>query len=73
MASSATSTLARLKTAASQVIQGLIENKGCCQEDPDLQEVRRTHEAGLTSIRKLGVRTNSDTPDQVKTGHQVRC
>ena len=55
-----------IKTSPSSVIQGLIENKAAAKKSPTYKKFVQlmTWSDGL---RSLGVRTNSDTPGQVKT------
>ena len=55
-----------LKTAPSQVIQGLIEDKAAAKKSATYKKFVELM-GWADKLRKLGVRTNSDTPDQVKT------
>ena len=54
-----------LKTAPSQVIQGLIENKAAAKRSATYKKFEQLM-TWADKHRKLGVRTNSDTPGQVK-------
>ena len=65
-ASSATSTRARSKTSPSQVIQGLIENKASPPSAATTYKKFVELMKWADKLRKLGVRTNSDTPEQVR-------
>jgi len=55
-----------LKTSPSQVIQGLIENKAAAKKSSTYQKFIQLM-SWSDKLRKLGIRTNSDTPNQVKT------
>ena len=55
-----------LKTSPSQVIQGLIENKAAAKKSATYQKFIQLMRWS-DKLRKLGIRTNSDTPNQVKT------
>lgn len=55
-----------LKTSPSQVIQGLIENKAAAKKSATYQKFIQLM-SWSDKLRKLGIRTNSDTPKQVKT------
>jgi pyruvate,orthophosphate dikinase len=55
-----------LKTSPSQVIQGLIENKASAKKSATYQKFIQLM-SWSDKLRKLGIRTNSDTPKQVKT------
>ncbi|MBT3471164.1 MAG: pyruvate, phosphate dikinase, partial [Opitutae bacterium] len=58
-----------LKTAPSQVIQALLENKATAKKSPTYKKFTQLM-SWADKHRKLGVRTNSDTPDQVKNAIQ---
>ena len=53
-----------LKASPSQVIQGLIENRAAAKKSATYQKFTRLM-SWADKLRKLGVRTNSDTPEQV--------
>jgi len=55
-----------IKTSPSQVIQGLIEGKAAAKKSATYKKFVELMDWS-DNLRKLGVRTNSDTPDQVKT------
>ncbi len=54
-----------IKTSPSQVIQGLIENKAAAKRSDTYKKFMELME-WTDKLRKLGVRTNSDTPEQVE-------
>ncbi len=54
-----------IKNSPSQVIQGLIENKAAAKRSDTYKKFIELME-WTDKLRKLGVRTNSDTPEQVK-------
>ncbi|MDA1005510.1 MAG: pyruvate, phosphate dikinase, partial [Verrucomicrobia bacterium] len=54
-----------IKTAPSQVIQGLLEGKAAAKKSDTYKKFVQLM-SWADSIRTLGVRTNSDTPGQVK-------
>ena len=54
-----------LKASPSQVIQGLIENKAVAKKSPTYKKFVELMK-WADKHRKLGVRTNSDTPEQVR-------
>ena len=54
-----------IKTSPSKVIQGLIENKAAAKRSDTYKKFTMLME-WTDKLRKLGVRTNSDTPEQVK-------
>jgi pyruvate,orthophosphate dikinase len=54
-----------IKTSPSKVIQGLIENKAAAKRSDTYKKFAMLME-WTDKLRKLGVRTNSDTPEQVK-------
>ena len=54
-----------LKTAPSQVIQALLENKASAKKSPTYKKFTQLM-SWADKLRRLGVRTNSDTPGQVK-------
>ena len=54
-----------LKTAESQVIQGLVEGKASAKKS-EIFKKYTTLMGWANKAREIGVRTNSDTPDQVK-------
>ncbi len=54
-----------LKTAPSEVIQALLENKASAKKSPTYKKFIQLM-GWADKLRKLGVRTNSDTPGQVK-------
>lgn len=55
----------QIKSSPSQVIQGLIENKPAAKRSDTYKKFMELME-WTDKHRKLGVRTNSDTPEQVK-------
>ncbi|MDB4673330.1 pyruvate, phosphate dikinase [Verrucomicrobiales bacterium] len=55
----------QLKASPSQVIQGLLENKAAAKKSPTYKKFVELM-SWADKHRKLGVRTNSDTPQQVK-------
>ncbi|MBT8036396.1 MAG: pyruvate, phosphate dikinase [Verrucomicrobiae bacterium] len=55
-----------IKSSPSQVIQGLIENKAAAKRSDTYKKFVELM-SWADKLRKLDVRTNSDTPDQVKT------
>ena len=55
-----------IKTSPSSVIQGLIENKAAAKKSPTYKKFVELM-SWSDKLRKLGVRTNSDTPGQVET------
>ncbi len=55
----------QIKASPSQVIQGLIENKAAAKKSDTYKKFVELME-WTDKYRKLGVRTNSDTPEQVK-------
>ena len=54
-----------IKTSPSKVIQGLIENKAAAKRSDTYKKFTMLMD-WTDKLRKLGVRTNSDTPEQVK-------
>ena len=54
-----------VKSSPSKVIQGLIENKAAAKRSDTYKKFTMLME-WTDKLRKLGVRTNSDTPEQVK-------
>ena len=54
-----------IKSSPSQVIQGLIENKAAAKKSATYKKFMELM-TWTDAHRKLGVRTNSDTPEQVK-------
>ena len=56
----------KIDASESQVIQGLVENKTAAKKSATYKKFVELM-GWADKIRKLGVRTNSDTPDQVKT------
>ena len=54
-----------IKASPSKVIQGLIENKAAAKRSETYKKFMMLME-WTDKLRKLGVRTNSDTPEQVK-------
>ena len=56
----------KIDASESQVIQGLVENKAAAKKSATYKKFAELMKWS-DKIRKLGVRTNSDTPDQVKT------
>ena len=54
-----------LKTSPSQVIQGLLENKAAAKRSATYKKFEQLM-GWADRLRKLGVRTNSDTPGQVE-------
>ena len=55
-----------MQTAPSTVVQALIENKTSAKKKPTYQKFLQLI-SWADEVRTLGVRTNADTPDQVKT------
>ncbi|NNM28377.1 MAG: pyruvate, phosphate dikinase, partial [Akkermansiaceae bacterium] len=55
-----------LKTSPSSVIQGLIENKAAAKKTPTYKKFVELV-GWADKLRRLGIRTNSDTPEQVRT------
>lgn len=55
----------QIKTAPSRVIQGLIDGKAAAKRHPDYKKFSQLI-SWADKARKLNVRTNSDSPDQVK-------
>jgi pyruvate,orthophosphate dikinase len=55
-----------IKASPSEVIQGLIENKAAAKRSDTYKKFVELM-SWADKLRKLDVRTNSDTPDQVKT------
>ena len=60
-----------LKTAPSQVLQGLLENKAAAKKSATYIKFVELMK-WADNLRTLGVRTNSDTPDQVNRIDAVR-
>ena len=54
-----------IKSSPSQVIQGLIENKAAAKRSDTYKKFMELM-SWTDKLRKLGVRTNSDTPEQVE-------
>ena len=54
-----------IKSSPSQVIQGLIENKAAAKRSATYKKFMELM-SWTDKLRKLGVRTNSDTPEQVQ-------
>ena len=54
-----------IKSSPSQVIQGLIENKAAAKKSATYKKFMELM-SWTDKLRKLGVRTNSDTPEQVQ-------
>ena len=54
-----------IKSSPSQVIQGLIENKAAGKRSDTYKKFMELM-SWTDKLRKLGVRTNSDTPEQVE-------
>ena len=54
-----------IKSSPSQVIQGLIENKAAAKKSDTYKKFMELM-SWTDKLRKLGVRTNSDTPEQVE-------
>ena len=54
-----------IKSSPSQVIQGLIENKAAAKRSDTYKKFMELM-SWTDKLRKLGVRTNSDTPEQVQ-------